>query len=761
MANNIWDNSDADNDANNPNNWSLGWVPKAGDTMYFDDTSDANCQLKSANISCDAVNLTAAYDGELDLNDYNLSAGDMTFAGAGEVKCGSGTHTCSGDLSISQGTWTRENSEFVLSGSGKTWSINGAKYMYKVTVTGSVTYTGPSTAYVRDIGGALSVSGTLTIDSALNVYNGATCLIQTGGQITVNAGKYLYVYGSADLQIQSGATLSGSGTLIVKHNSSCTQQDGTFSIANVLSQRSNSFVGAIYGGDWTIENEQAGTGHTCTLGTGASQAFVFTGDVTFDADTADTFTIDLSTYDPDLEFRGDVIHSETGGGTLDRQKGDGTMSFTGPGDQDIDLNDETVEDMVIDKSAGTVTFTDSWSADSFDCQAGTVDFNGDAFDTIGNFTIGAGGQIISDADAMNGVDITVGEDLSLSGQSGDLLTFNATAAWTLSVTGTATASYVAVAHCDASGGTTVLAMDHCTNNGDNLNWLFSAVSMVRPRRREVAQRLRRDPRRPSIYPAPRGLPPLARHVSAVKRRRISRPARRPVVLDHAGRRGKFYFDARGKYRIFNAGPIYRFYRSQSAPPAEGDTPFATSQTLPYTTAVTFGDGTWYLSVSRFDGVLDSGFLPIGPEGETYLRLEISGGQASGLPPLAPQWWHLDQEAGGVVRVLATYYQVDDDRADQWAITYTTDGSDPPANSPDLTPTLGDSPLAILDYDLPSQSHGTVVRVRLQTRRNDGSEVSPVWVYSEGSTIETAVADAQGPAAPAAAERWPGQLPEDL
>jgi len=70
------------------------------------------------------------------------------------------------------------------------------------------------------------------------------------------------------------------------------------------------------------------------------------------------------------------------------------------------------------------------------------------------------------------------------------------------------------------------------------------------------------------------------------------------------------------------------------------------------------------------------------------------------------------------------------------------------------PTAG---LALLSYDLPGQAHGTTVKVRLQTRRQDAS-----WVYSEGSTIKSTTADAQGPTtAPPAGEAWPGSLPEDI
>lgn len=215
----------------------------------------------------------------------------------------------------------------------------------------------------------------------------------------------------------------------------------------------------------------------------------------------------------------------------------------------------------------------------------------------------------------------------------------------------------------------------------------------------------------------------------------------------------------GTYRIEGTA-VYRFYRSNSGPPVEGDTPFATNATLPYTPTNTFPNGTWYVSVSRFNGILDSGFLPLGENGETYIRLEISSGVVLGVPPNAPVAVTLELRPGGVVRVRAFYYQVDTLRATEWAITYTTNGSTPgtpPGVSPTVTVAMPTGGAAVLQYDLPAQADGTTVKVRLQTRRNDGG----TWRYSEGSTVLTIVADAAGPVQPLVIQQWPGRLPEGV
>ena len=208
-----------------------------------------------------------------------------------------------------------------------------------------------------------------------------------------------------------------------------------------------------------------------------------------------------------------------------------------------------------------------------------------------------------------------------------------------------------------------------------------------------------------------------------------------------------YLDLRGLYRTWN-DPAYRIYRSPTAPPEEGDTPAATAASLPSTPALAWADGTWYVSVSYFNGCVDSGFYPIGPAGETYCLLSLAAGEAAGTPPRAPEGAALHQAAGGVVRVRATYFDSDATRrATEWAIAYTTDGTDPAEDTPTDTRAIaaGAGETDVLDGALPAQAHGTPVRVRVQTRRLDGA----TWVYSQGSAILATTADATGPSAPLA------------
>ncbi len=250
-------------------------------------------------------------------------------------------------------------------------------------------------------------------------------------------------------------------------------------------------------------------------------------------------------------------------------------------------------------------------------------------------------------------------------------------------------------------------------------------------------------------------------VAAARRQDGSGRARRSLgeggsqVIALPAGRGRFYAEHRGVYRVFGEA-CYRLYRHAMRPPEATDAPFATSETLPATPADTFADGTWYLAASYFNGVLDSGFLPIGPAGETYLRLDVAAGIGTTSPPAGPLDVRLEARADGIVRVTAVAVLEASDPAEEWALAYTVNGTDPTAGAPTVTAAMSGR-LAVWTYDLPAQPDGTEVRVRVQTRRNDGTVLAPVWTYSEGSTVVTVDVDAAGPSVPRGGEWEPVRL----
>lgn len=212
----------------------------------------------------------------------------------------------------------------------------------------------------------------------------------------------------------------------------------------------------------------------------------------------------------------------------------------------------------------------------------------------------------------------------------------------------------------------------------------------------------------------------------------------------------FRLELSGVHRVFNAA-VYRFYRHGSRPPNETDVPFATSASLPDTPTDLFpSPALYYVAVSYFDGVHDSGFLPVGPNGETFFRFVAATGQSSGGgasdPPATPTEWSLSNVGGGVVQVRGLYVQFGSLRAESWVINYTVDGSEPRESSTTTTfpatilSVMGSATLELLEQNLPTQSHGTEIKVRVQTRRGNTA-------YSERSIVRSIIAEATGGAPP--------------
>jgi len=477
MANNVWDNSDADNDGNNANNWSLGWVPKAGDTMYFDNTSDTDCTL-SGNISCDAVNVTSDYDGTLDLNGNDLTtSGDMTFDGAGTVDCGEGVLTCSGHFdNQDQATWTYGTSTVVLDGTAKNLTGSSAKDLYNLTIDGTITIVAATTSGV-DVHNDLVINNgkQITIDEQLRLVTGA---VTNNGTIVCD--DVLLLYGST---LTNSGTLSGTGTARIESGSSVTGT-GTWSVSNTHSKRDNTFdgtTGTTYGGTWLLQADNGS--RTLTL----KGTITWSGDVTFDNDqgVTKTYTIDCSTHNPTLAFQGDLSLTATGGGAIDWGPGTGTITFSGSSNQSVDLNGDSVEDIVINKSGGVITFTDDFTCDSFQADAGDMDINGKTITSEGNVDINggsAGAQFYDGAahDMDNGKLIcgSAGASaLTLDGDVGEQLEID-NLDFDLQNASTGAATFCDVEDSDNATGTIDATAASNNDNGNNTGWNFGAAGQT-------------------------------------------------------------------------------------------------------------------------------------------------------------------------------------------------------------------------------------------------------------------------------------------
>lgn len=209
-------------------------------------------------------------------------------------------------------------------------------------------------------------------------------------------------------------------------------------------------------------------------------------------------TMDLATNDPEVIW---MVNCNLSGGTVNM--GSGTWSIEGTfyadagttvsgasatlklagtsGTSTIDCGGKTYGTLTIDAAGATKQLTGAAVVGACTLTAGTLDVNGQTLtcDTgtgSGNFTVGTGGQMVGTG--LNGCTITVEGNLNVDGELGDLLDWAASSAWTLTVTGTATADYVDVAYCDASGGTQITPTN-CTDSGNNTNWDFPSGPVAR------------------------------------------------------------------------------------------------------------------------------------------------------------------------------------------------------------------------------------------------------------------------------------------
>jgi hypothetical protein len=203
---------------------------------------------------------------------------------------------------------------------------------------------------------------------------------------------------------------------------------------------------------------------------------IFAGDVEFETDSGHTLTFDNS-GNYDLTFQKNIVQDH--GGTFNWTKGDGnTITLSGTASQSINFNNESIEDIIIDKTAETVTLTGNMSPDTVLLTDGILDIDGNDITTIGAFTQAADTVV---NDTTGGGLITVGGNFAINGSSSLECTWNGP---DLSITGTAVAHYTNITNSDASigGGTQVDATDNCNDIDGNTNWSFgeaySALLMI-------------------------------------------------------------------------------------------------------------------------------------------------------------------------------------------------------------------------------------------------------------------------------------------
>jgi hypothetical protein len=439
MANNYWDNSDADNDGNNPNNWSLGNVPTGTDVAVFDNTSDADCTF-SGSISCAGLNATADYDGNIDFGDslsHSWGSSGFVLAHTGNTDMGTGTtHATAGhyDIGSNSGTFDPATSTVTMSGTG---NLRGkgtsVESVYNLTIqnganisqTGSVSSSGSTGTPAIDIAGQLSLNPgiILTVGNNTEFKFRSTANISGPGTLRINTNT---ISAGGVSVFEAGATVAISNFLVFTPRNGCPIAAGDYQSSFKIQSGSNggSRATIIGAGNFTcnsLELEAGGiTDMVLDLATN-NPTVTIDGNLTVDLDSIGDITINASSNA--MVLQGNLVDEITGGGTFSIS-GTQALTLTGTSNQNIDLCDDTWGLITINKAGdvGTVTFSGNLDTVGINVIASDdVDF-GDGF----THTYGTSGMVFSHAgnvDLGTGTQHTITNgDFDASGITGNVTT---------------------------------------------------------------------------------------------------------------------------------------------------------------------------------------------------------------------------------------------------------------------------------------------------------------------------------------------------
>ena len=455
MANRYWVASTASN-WNNTANWSTtsggaggASVPGSSDDVIFDSNGSGSCNVDS---DVDVLSFNfGGYTGTFSASSYTFSvANDMNASGwTAIIDLGSSSWTVGGNYSMrfisgssTAGTSTLRMTsttpvgfQFLLSG-GVFYSItlgpNAHVVQYRnLNITGSFVLEDGATWDVGYYSPEIKVNTTLALGANSSI------LSTNGGTF------YIHPDGTGSRTGHSTATVARFGTKNNNQGSLTTIPIATYTDIFSLGQNA-----ASYHGTWRFEGDT-----------------VIEGNMTAGNGKATNETIDTATNNVNLTLKGDVNITPSIG-TVTWSAGSGTITLSNTSAQSINFNAQSIEDIIIDKSAGSVTLTSNLTTDSLNLTDGTLDISGYDLTTTGNFTQGVA-TIVQDSNG-SGL-ITVGGDFRINGSNDSPTIWNDA---DLNISGSALATNITVSGSNASSGTYVTASRNSIDNGDNVGWTF-------------------------------------------------------------------------------------------------------------------------------------------------------------------------------------------------------------------------------------------------------------------------------------------------
>lgn len=474
-------------DTTNVLNWSAtdggaggASVPVTGDHAYFTGNGKNPCTF-GAHMALLHLTVEAGYDQKLDLATYNLtmdSAGNVTLDGTGEFDCGSGSHSINGgDLDYEdQTTFTDDTSTWTFSG---TCGLTTSGDALRTVTIASGTTTIPA-SQITNIADTLTVNGTLSIGSSASAtVIGADVVLGNSGIISGAGTLWILYPGTAKglVTFPAGATISVGTFKTTAKGANPLAYGGAFSSAENIFTAAGGNAGSIvpeaeaytFSGNVTFSN--TGTADlTWDNATNGTTSVTVQGILTLTTTSTGDVIVDSSGVATDWILQGNVVDSIINNG-LTWTRGTGTITLSGTSAQDVDFAGETGEDIVINKSAETVTLSGALSTESVTLTDGTLDIDGNDITTVssGNFTQAAGTTC---QDTATGGMVTVAGDFAVNGANGNECVWNGP---DLTVSGTAVATYTTATNSDASGGTEIDATIGSTDGGGNANWLFGVL----------------------------------------------------------------------------------------------------------------------------------------------------------------------------------------------------------------------------------------------------------------------------------------------
>ncbi len=456
-----WIKSGAAGNWNDTANWSLtsggiggADIPFSFDDVVFDSNGVAKCNI-NIDAVCNDLTTTSGYtgggadDGHLDAGANSITIYGNAILDNKQISMGSDTWEVHGGFDFQHvSDFNSETSLLQMVGTGTLIGSNLGtedRFLYGLHITSTATIT-IDTRQVETRDGPVTIDGTLTLNRFIQIREDADIIISSTGIVNGTQNFAIFDPTSTHGVITMDGTMNTSGLFAYQRPvSGARLASGTYDSQVVI-------LAPVTG---TLEFD--------------NDTYTFNGPFELRITGAGDLTIDNSANNPTFIVKDDVFTTKTSTGILVWTKGTSTFTISGTGSQNLALDDETIEDLTINKATGTCTFTDDFTTDSFTGVGGLIDFNGKTITILNNCLIGNPGQI--DGSTLNGTILSIGGNGSLNGISGTLLDFNASAAWQLEITGTASANFVDAAFSDASGFTQITATNS-TDSGNNTNWSF-------------------------------------------------------------------------------------------------------------------------------------------------------------------------------------------------------------------------------------------------------------------------------------------------